>query len=388
MKRILFIVILLALFLTACGGAKPDEGVDEMTAEPIPETKILAYVPKIGWGSMPGRGPTDYPLPGCLGTVLAFISSNGIPGAEAIDNANRELMNIMGISYAAIWAADGTQDKWAAIELTDINDHFVMIDRALRYFGRGYNCIEDTGGTEKSGEIKAAVIESVNLGNPVLAYNICGIPDYCVITGYENFGDRLVGWAYNEKFAEDFYPNGMFAAKFSLSGDPDHNSFAVIIGGPDGSSLSDGEIAAYAAETMERGEPQNKFLGGYLAGIPALERFKADLTENTDEMFAPENSELMRLFILNLAEPRAYITALTNIFREKYSESEEVLSILADMEDVSVSTHETCWRMWAIQNDAGMTAEQKRDGLAELMQVCIDGDIKLLESLKLLKNSI
>ncbi|MGF7059653.1 hypothetical protein [Brassicibacter mesophilus] len=57
-----------------------------------------------------------------------------------------------------------------------------------RYFDKAVSNKED------SATFKAKIIESINKGIPVLAFGVIGPPECCLITGYDDGGDVLLGW--------------------------------------------------------------------------------------------------------------------------------------------------------------------------------------------------
>jgi len=44
------------------------------------------------------------------------------------------------------------------------------------------------------------------------------------------------------------------------------------------------------------------------------------------------------------------------------------------------------YKVWSIKVNEKLSIEEKRDRLSQLIQICIDGDVKLLESLKRFKD--
>ncbi len=364
---------------------------------------VLENVPKIGWGSMEGRAPTDYSLPGCLGNIIAYIEANEgdaaaggglapttIPDNASLDRANQDLMNVTGISYASLWL-DGDGFNTMINEMARVNHFRDMIDRAMRYYGRDYVYIEDDENSTYYEEIKKAVVASINKGYPLLAESICGIPEFSIVTGYDDYGDKLVGWAYCSECASEFLENGMFIKEYDVN-NPKRQQWGwaklLVIGNKTEKSLSDKDIVGYAAEVMERTESQDTAYRVYRAGISALREFKKALFERTEELFRPVNNHFIHLFILNLAEPRAYINGFMTRLGEKYTDNSEIAAAITDIRTVSDTTHKVCWDMWRVKDDKALSTEEKRDRLAELVQICIDGDVKLLGSLKKLENSL
>ena len=55
---------------------------------------------------------------------------------------------------------------------------------------------------------REAVVESINGGRPVLALGVVGPPEACIITGYDDGGDVLVGWSMFQEGGGMFAPAG------------------------------------------------------------------------------------------------------------------------------------------------------------------------------------
>jgi hypothetical protein len=203
----------------------------------FPQKLILDDVPKIGWGQINGRAPTDYSLPGCLGNIICYIDetdkqkSIDINNADKIgfvqhkattidnstlDKANQTLMNVTGISYGTLWLDYDGQGFDTMINVLARVNHFAdMIDHSMKYYGRDYLYIEDDSHNNYYDDIIKAIIVSINKGYPVLAENICGIPEFSIITGYDDYGDKLIGWAYCSECANNFLENGMFVGNIN-----------------------------------------------------------------------------------------------------------------------------------------------------------------------------
>ncbi len=73
------------------------------------------------------------------------------------------------------------------------------VRRAIDATGYAYTLCEKTTWQDDAG----AIIASINRGIPVLAYGVVGPSDCCIITGYDEDGDVLLGWSTYQDIPDD-----------------------------------------------------------------------------------------------------------------------------------------------------------------------------------------
>jgi hypothetical protein len=343
---------------------------------------VLDDVPRIGWGQIDGRSPTDYSVPGCLGNIIGYIDAcegqtGNSPisiGSDVLDKLNQGFMNVSGISYATLW----TDDYDCMVnELHRINYIDDIIDRCMRYAGRNYTYYDAVKSVSPE-EWKEALLNSLHEGHPVLMESAAGIPEYSIITGYDDGGDTLIGWAYCMECAKATEPNGMFRAQVDWT-KPCRRM--VVVGGKRDIDLNDREITSYAIETMERVKSQDTSYKEFAAGFSALKKWHDAMADSSNELLNGRHNHFLHLMILNVAEPRAFFIGYAKDAARRYSHNPELASCFEAMVNSSLEISDYARAMWGVK-DGNFSETEKRQKWCGLIRNCIDGDGRLLENLK------
>jgi len=334
-----------------------------------PERLILDNFPKPAY---------YYTLPQHLGSIMSYIEKTITP-----DEANRDLMNIMGIAYTFLWLPDGQDDLNVLEDLWRINKMDDNVDAAMRFYGRNYLYIEGDESFEYQEEIKKAIVASINRGIPVLAGNVSAIHDFSVITGYDKNGDFITGWAANMHHAPERLDNGMFIKAFALSSWGKHSRF-LFIGGKNKASLSDKEIIDNIIRTMSHSKSQNTEYCVYPTGFAALNAFKNELAGKSEKIIKAE----LKLPIMNMSCARPYITGFLSDLCAKYSGNMAITALFSEIKAINDKTREICTELESTKNDDSLAAEVRCEKMADLVQDFIDQDTELLTKMKKLSESL
>lgn len=131
------------------------------------------------------------------------------------------------ISYSHLMAASGAafRLRWnttcwdggnvgIAFIYEDLNEAY---KRSFNAAGRSYKIMDRIDSTTKE-DFKNFIRAEIDEGRPVIALGIIGPPESCIITGYRDDGDTLLGWNFfqeNPEFAGDAYidESGYFISK-------------------------------------------------------------------------------------------------------------------------------------------------------------------------------
>jgi hypothetical protein len=118
----------------------------------------------------------------CLGERVPYHAVMGASGAAFRFTINPEQWDFGNYSIRNI-AADANEPVRRAFAAT------------------GYACELRAKGTRQ--EDVTAIMDSIDRGFPVLAYSVVGPSDYCIITGYDDGGEVLMGWSTYQDIRDD-----------------------------------------------------------------------------------------------------------------------------------------------------------------------------------------
>ncbi len=184
---------------------------------------LLHEVPKVGFykpGS--GKSPEDVPFPSSLAAVARYLGNDlpWIPQRDGsrLDYAFAHILAASGMAFGLRWKTGWHQDN---VDHMFIADPTEIIRRALGAVGYRYTMLSREGDPDGSGtaadeaRFRTATIDSIQRGVPVLAFGVVGPPECCILTGYDDHGDTLIGWNFFTEMPPfnaglTFEPNGMF----------------------------------------------------------------------------------------------------------------------------------------------------------------------------------
>jgi len=220
---------------------------------------VLYGVPKVHFGRVVDGEEQNSFFPMCLQAVLNYMGQN-------ISYA--ELMVYTGVAFRQRCAIDG----WnvAAIDCRNIYErHLEAFERGFQGAGRSYKISEDINNPKKiiKQDALALIKEELDCGRPVIALGVVGPPEPCIITGYRNNGETLLGWSlFQEWCCEEFDESGYFVK---------HNWWQdtqaiMTIGEEVGRRTSDKEVLKnglmlMTTEEMAAYDGKDLFYGGYKA---------------------------------------------------------------------------------------------------------------------------
>ncbi len=181
---------------------------------------VLDGVPRIHFYEGGKACPEDIILPSVMRAVLEFL---GEPDYGCKHNlANNPECKILctysflvGVSGAAAFFSwkEGWHDDNASL-LYMSNDQAAPDRRICEAVGFSCEAVlkENTDSEEL---FRRRIRESLERGMPVIAYGVLGPPEPCIIAGYDENGDALLGWSYFQNFPEfnagvEYEPTGYF----------------------------------------------------------------------------------------------------------------------------------------------------------------------------------
>ncbi len=222
--KALALVGALSLALAAAGRAQQEKTtMSTPTGSNAPASKTLENVPKIGFYEGGPRPPEDDLLPAAIG---AFLESRGedlgfaaqadkTDGWHPWHDVHVYLMGATGSAFRLLW----NRGKWDH----SIISPFVMLDDAvapirLGLRAAGYRCdilLRDDvaaqmgvrqGADGSEEHLRSRIVDGIGkYDKPVIGIGVVGPAEACLITGYDEGGEVLVGWSGFQKdpnFAE------------------------------------------------------------------------------------------------------------------------------------------------------------------------------------------
>lgn len=156
------------------------------TPELHQEESVLLGVPKVQYGP---EGLTPFPC--CLKACANYIG---------IDASYDDVMAASGAAFRLTW----DETTW---NLGNVDAMFTYADpvrvyrQGIEAIGCRFQLLWREKDTPKSAFI-SFIKTQINKGNPVIALGIIGPPEACIITGYRNNGETLLGWNFFQNNSE------------------------------------------------------------------------------------------------------------------------------------------------------------------------------------------
>lgn len=220
---------------------------------------ILYNVPKVSYGTI---GCTPYPL--CLQACSEYL---GTPVSYS------QIMGESGAAFRLVW--DTVCWNGGNVDTSHTFDQPEKIYQlGLKAIGRDYKMLERTSKTKKQ-EFIDFIRQEIDFGNPVIALGIIGPPEACILTGYDDNGNTLIGWNFFQDYPEyqstiDFEENGYFRTKNWWENPDTKGLFATSV--KNTTSFTTREVLENAIEAL-----QGRMYKTYAKGTLAYDAWKQAL---------------------------------------------------------------------------------------------------------------
>jgi len=174
----------------------------EKTDNTVSNEYILLGVPRPEFGGLAGSLPFPIVLRNCLNYM----------GQQAVGPF---ILAASGAAFSMRWNLSKWDEGQHDIQLTYKEPNKVF-ERSFQAVSRSYKMLKRDD-SDKGGFI-SFVCEELKAGRPVIALGIVGPPEACIIAGYNNDGDALLGWSLFQNDAEfrkgvRYRENGYFITK-------------------------------------------------------------------------------------------------------------------------------------------------------------------------------
>jgi len=336
-------------------------------ARPIsldPPRSLLSDVPPVHFydGGKSGRCPEDFPFFSCVRSWLEHNGGSlGCTHAETPDKRTgctyALLMTLCGYSGSAAWNPGQWDHGFSALDAR-WDDVRVPIDQTLQGIGRSGNLVGNADRQGRPGSIEGLatradesamrhlVAETIAEGQPLLAFGVVGPPECCLICGYEEGGDVLVGWSFFTEWEQndpdvDLDPSGMFRRRNWYP-----NTLALLTISPQ--TRTDWTIPYREMVERNLAALHAQPVGPFVTGIAVWDAWAHDLESET--RFGSDDLEvLMNLHmphtdaVGNVAEARWYgCLAL----REAAVHLPEAKAEIRAAADCYKQQHDLMWNIW------------------------------------------
>jgi len=165
-----------------------------------PERIVLEGVPRIGWGEgTPIGSVTTFPM--ALWACMKYLGEE-YP-VEYIFSASGAAFRLL---WKPGWSPDNLVFEFMAEETSE------PIGRAFEVVGYTYEWIRREEDRDNEAYFRHRIIESIrDRGRPVLVCGIIGPPEWCIVTGYDEYGEVMIGWNYyQDSPGVEWEPSGYF----------------------------------------------------------------------------------------------------------------------------------------------------------------------------------
>lgn len=339
--------------------------------------RVLENVPPVGFyhahrrHPLRGPAPEDVPLVACVTSCLNYLGEGmgtkrfymplprvhpGFPGGVgAVDATYTHLMGATGAAFRLSWKPGWHGDNVATFLIGE--DVMQVFDRAFAEAGRRYTTIGSCSGMSAD-DMRRAIIESIDGGMPVIAHGVIGPPEECLITGYDEGGDVLIGWNFfqddaSKQDGEAFEAEGQFRKR---NWEADTWDVMVIGEQVDRPALADRCLDAirWAVEVIRTPQRQDR-----INGLAAFDAWREHLLN--DEAFEDNDLAVLRerLYVhLDatdvIAEGRWYAHNFCRLAADELADHAESLWKASACFDAQ---HTLIWEMWKAMGGNGRSED-------------------------------
>ncbi|MBI2942449.1 MAG: hypothetical protein HYY04_18630 [Chloroflexi bacterium] len=343
-----------------------------------PARVVLAGVPRAGFYRPGDRCPEDFPFPSTLRVCLEHLGVNfGCQHATVLHTACQlgctyaYILGTSGLAYRLLWNSTkwdlGNSDIIAMAE-----DPAEPFRRAFEAVGYGYELFLKSEHADRvafSGErrddeeyYRARIVQSIrDQGRPVIAFGVIGPPECCVVTGYDEGGDVLVGWNYFQEAAAFTAGVELESSGYFRKRDWFKDALGLIVIGEEREMPPLGEVfrkaLKWALEVV-----RTPRIRDHHAGLVAYEAWAAALLR--DDEFPVDDISTLRErqgvhndAVGTVAEGRWYgAQFLKAVAGHEPAMARDLLAAAACYE----AEHDLMWRVWGLEGGNGWSDEYAR----------------------------
>jgi len=328
---------------------------------------VLYGVPKIYYGRKEGELMQGTPFPMCLQSVLNYMGQN-------ISYA--ELMAYSGAAFRMRFDVNGW--NFAAVDIrVTYENHWRPFELAFKGAGRRFKISENPNAPKsiiKSDAINLIKSE-IDCGRPVIALGVIGPPEACIVTGYRDNGETLLGWSLfqGDGGGVDEFSGGCQideSGYFIKSNWWDSTNAIISVGEEIGTLTPDKDVLENALMLMTKegiatyGDTKVNFYGGQSAYESWAKALEDDASFVDDERikeigWCQGDAETM------LGEGRSFASSYMCMLAQRHP---DVATEMKDCARLLGAASECVLKMWEARGDKGLRDRQVRHDIAAVIR--------------------
>jgi len=229
---------------------------------------VLYGVPKVHYGAY--HGCTPYPI--CLKAVANYLGE---------DIPYHTVMAASGAAFRLTWNTSGWDGGNVDICFA-FDDPMRSYSTGVEALGREYAAIWRAPGVAKA-EFIDFLRARIDTGNPCIALGVIGPPEACIVTGYRDGGDTLLGWNFFQDNPEFGGKTRLDECGYFVSSDWWENpctAALIFMGEPTSAPATLRQVIENAVEVLA-----GRQCGDYAKGIDAYDAWRKAMAD--DSQFPP-----------------------------------------------------------------------------------------------------
>lgn len=273
-----------------------------------PKRKQIPGIPRISRWEAPEGCDMFYSMAAMIAEALCAAEHHDAGAEEplalaAVQDRFYEVMHVTGIAYGFMWRT-GTGRRNLIEELWRMNDLAEMVRCIMNYAGRKYRWLTRENASLE--DMRRMLVWSIDRGHPVVMEWAGSLPEFSIVTGYDDNGDTITGWTYCEECAAKRDEDGMF--RIPARWDEGDDFKMLIIGDPTVPAFSDKDSIRHALAVLdaETVADTSEIMQETLAGEEALRAW-------LDACGTPENA----LHNFMVSDMYTYALEMNSIYTQK-----------------------------------------------------------------------
>lgn len=314
------------------------------------------------------RCPESMAFPSCLRSSLENMGDD--MGFKEITVYNKNwrldttyvyLMGTTGSAFRLSWKSGWYLGNPAIVLISE--DSLAPYRRGMESVGYAYEIIEKDNSQFKEEYFRKRIVESIKeQGRPVIANGVVGPPVDCLITGFDEEGDVLIGWSFFQRAKEfsadlEFEASGYFRKRNWFK----DTHRLIIIGEKKGRPRSE-EIYKDVLEWALKIARTPLVRGDCHSGLAAYDAW-ADAILQDEEFTDKKVKELLHRYHVHqdasgmVAEGRWYAYQFLQKVMEDVACPEDEVSQAAQCYD---EEHSLMWQLWGLVGGPGASVKKAK----------------------------